>query len=118
MSDTKLPQLSGVELTYKLLKSQEVGLIGEPQGPFAIASSPLQKIFVFGGDETNVRHISFEDDEALYPLGLAQKLGASFSVEGTTVTCRIGEIVALGDNYSEAAMRGLIAYRIVSGQKA
>lgn len=117
MSETKPSELSGTELTYELLRSQGISLFGEPQGPFAIASSTAQRLLVFGGDGSNVRHTSFEDDDALYPLEVAQRLGASFSVEGTIVTCRIGEIIASGKNYCEAAMRGLIAHQLQLSQK-
>lgn len=117
MSETKPSQLSGTELTYEWLRSEGISLFGEPQGPFAIASRTMQKLLVFGGDGTNVRHISFEDDDALAPLEVAQRLGASFSVEGKIVTCRIGETITSGKNYCEAAMRGLIAHQLQPSQK-
>lgn len=116
MRETKQEHLSSTELTYDLLKSQGIELFGLRQGPFAITSRTKKELLVFGGDERNVKHISFEDDDALYPLEIAQRLGAHFLVEGEKVTCRIGETIASGKNYCEAAMRGLIAHRMSNEQ--
>lgn len=117
LSETELSQLSGTELVYELLKSQGIEVFGERQGPFSIASRTKQELLVFGGNEHNVKHISFDDDDAFYPLEVAQRLGANFSVEGETVTCSIGKTITTGKSYCEAAMRGLIAHRVASCQK-
>ncbi len=117
MSESKQAQLSGVELIYEMLKSFGIEIFGERQGPFAIASRTKRELLVFGGDERNVKYMAFEDVDALYPLEIAQSLKANFSVEGHTVTCRIGKTITSGKNYCEAAMRGLIAHRIASCQK-
>jgi hypothetical protein len=108
MTVNKKTQLSGPELIYELLKSQGMEVFGERQGPFSIASRTKKELLIFGGNEHNVIHISFEEDDAYFPLDIAQSLGANFSVDQKTVTCRIDEITTTGKSYCEAAMRGVI----------
>lgn len=108
MDTLKITSLSGPELEHAFLSAVGVQVFGSPKGPFAAFDVQDNKLLVFGAKHDSVETRSFDDDYSLLPLSWAKRSGATFSVEGDQVVCRIGNAQALGSSYSEAAMRALL----------
>jgi hypothetical protein len=98
----------GPRLEYLFAKAAGFEMFGEEGGPFALRDKENEQIAVFGGSPPV--HASFTGNFANVPLKMAQKLGASLTAVGDLVVCEIGTIRKVGDTYSEAAMRAVIAH--------
>ena len=107
MIDDATEALSGTQLEYFFLEACNFELSGVAEGPFA-AHCGGDALLLFGADDSNISHLSFYDEDAHFPLKVALKHAASFSVESGVVTCRIGDVTSTGQTYVEAAMRALI----------
>lgn len=101
--------LSGSDLAHEFIKMTTTApMISPAPGFFAVSTIGTKELIVFGAERGAVRHLSFDDDVALFPMEIAQKRNASFSVKGEVVTCNLAGTTATGSSYVEAAMRALL----------
>ena len=80
MSDIDPKTLSGSKLEYFFLDACDVALFGVSEGPFALRSSEDNSLILFGANDSNTSHASFEGGFAPLIFELAQKHTAKFSV--------------------------------------
>ena len=118
MSDIDPKTLSGSKLEYFFLAACDVALFGVSEGPFALRSSEDNSLILFGADDSNTSHASYEDGFASLIFEVALKHAAKFSVTAGEAVCEIVQagIIASGKSYAEAAMRALIALKQLTGK--
>lgn len=108
MNIESVQELTGVELAYAFARAVKLEVFGSPYGPFAMLAKDERSMFIFGGNEETVKHLSFEGNFSEVPLQTAKELGAKLYVENGTATCRIGQQCAHGESFVQALMRAVI----------
>ncbi len=108
MEKESVQDLSGVELEYTFARAAHFDVFGSSHGPFALVTTDMRSLFVFGGSAESVKHSSFANNMAELALETAKERGATLFVENGVAKCRINEYCAHGENFMQALMRAVI----------
>ena len=112
MTAARIGNLSGIELEYEFAKACGFQTVGRSSGPFALCMDNGASFLLFGGDEDAVSLASFSTNCSDVVLSQGQKLQAKLIPQGLFVACQIGDVEAVGENYTEALMRAVVLHNL------
>ena len=103
--------LNGLALQRRYLDSLNIPHFGPSNGPcIVVDGEPLEVSVFFAEHQLPVVTANFESVNLKQLMDELQRLCAHLSVASDgTVSCRIGEVVAMGDSYAIAGMRACIS---------
>lgn len=110
MTTSFIDNLTGSELEYEFAKACGFQTVGRRSGPFALGLNDDGGILIFGAGSEAVSYASFSTNCSSVVLSQGQKLQAKLIPQGQLVACRIGEVEAAGENYTDALMRAVILH--------
>jgi hypothetical protein len=115
MTSVLIGNLTGIELEYEFAKACGFQMVGKRSGPFALGFNSDDGILIFGAGEEVVSYASFSTNCSSVVLSEGQKHQAILAPQGAMVACRIGDVEAIGDDYTEALMRAVILHNLKLG---
>ena len=110
MTTDLIHNLSGIDLEFAFAKACGFEMIGKSSGPFAVGTKNGGGLLIFGADEESVSQASFSTSCSYLVLSQGQKLQAKLISQGALVACKIGEVEASGEDYTQAMMRAIVLY--------
>ena len=101
--------LSGLPLIYAVLKRTGYEMLGRAEGPFAFTPHQGPAMVIVTSDARAQPTMS-QREGAQFMLEHALKLNAHFHVSDNEVSCVIGQHLATGASYAEAAGRAMLMW--------